>query len=121
MREDDTRPGRAQPGPGHEGSPSALSAGSRPPPARAQAAARRRDRVPLWIVLTVCLVLLLVIMTLGVAIGSVPVSPDRVWHVVIAGIAGHAPGTVAGIIIWQIRLPRVLLAAVVGAALTTCG
>jgi iron complex transport system permease protein len=60
-------------------------------------------------------------MTLGVAIGSVPLSPVKVWHVVISGLAGHPPNTVAGIIVWQIRLPRVLLAAVVGAALTTAG
>jgi iron complex transport system permease protein len=82
---------------------------------------RRRDRVPLPIVLTACLLFLLATMTAGVAIGSVPLSPVQVWHVVAAGLAGHAPNSVAGIIVWQIRLPRVLLAAVVGAALTTAG
>jgi iron complex transport system permease protein len=78
---------------------------------------RRRERVPLTIVLAACAVLLVVTMTLGVAIGSVPLSPLAVWHVVVH----HQENTVAGIIVWQIRLPRVLLAAVVGAALTTAG
>jgi iron complex transport system permease protein len=82
---------------------------------------RRRDRVPLSVVLFACLVFLLVTMAAGVAIGSVPLGPSRVWHVVVAGIAGHPPITVAGIIVWQIRFPRVLLAAVVGAGLTTAG
>lgn len=83
--------------------------------------AARRDRVPLPIVLAACAVLLVVSMTLGVGIGSVPLSPATVWHVVAGGLAGHPENTVAGIIVWQIRLPRVLLAAVVGAALTTAG
>ena len=82
---------------------------------------RRRERVPLAIVLTACAVLLLVTMTLGVAIGSVPISPATVWDVVAGGLTGHQENSVAGIIVWQIRLPRVLLAAVVGAALTTAG
>ncbi len=82
---------------------------------------RRRDRTPLPVVLAACAVLLVVIMTLGVGIGSVPLSPVTVWHVVAGGLAGHPQNTVAGIIVWQIRLPRVLLAAVVGAALTTAG
>jgi iron complex transport system permease protein len=81
----------------------------------------RRDRVPLAVVLAICAVLLAVTMTLGVGIGSVPLSPVAVWDVVAGGLAGHPENTVAGIIVWQIRLPRVLLAAVVGAALTTAG
>jgi iron complex transport system permease protein len=77
--------------------------------------------VPLPIVLAACAVLLVVTMTLGVAIGSVPLSPATVWHVVAGGLTGHPENSVGGIIVWQIRLPRVLLAAVVGAALTTAG
>jgi iron complex transport system permease protein len=84
-------------------------------------ARRRRDRIPLPLVLATCGVLLLATMTAGVAIGSVPLSPDAVWHVVASELSGHTDDSVAGIIVWQIRLPRVLLAAVVGAALTTAG
>ena len=83
---------------------------------------RRRDRLPLTAVLTGCAVLLVVAMTLGVAIGSVPLSPVAVWRVIIDHILGHPQAdTVADEIVWLIRLPRVLLAAVVGAALTTAG
>ena len=44
-----------------------------------------------------------------------------VWHVIVDHLSGHPKNTVADEIVWQIRLPRVLLAAVVGAALTTAG
>ena len=83
---------------------------------------RRRDRRPLAPVLIGCAVLLLVAMTAGIAIGSVGLSPSAVWQVVFDHLSGHPDGaTVADEIVWQIRLPRVLLAAVVGAALTTAG
>jgi iron complex transport system permease protein len=82
---------------------------------------RRRDRLPLIVVLAACVVLLLVTATLGVGIGSVTLSPHAVWQVVVDHLTGHSPATVADEIVWDIRLPRVLLAAVVGAALTTAG
>ena len=68
-----------------------------------------------------CTLLLLVMMALGVAVGSVGLSPAQVWQVIGAHLSGHARLTVADEIVWQIRLPRVLLAALVGAALTTAG
>jgi iron complex transport system permease protein len=103
-------------------SPPAPSPHSPDPGAPIQASPwRRRDRLPLWIVLVACAVLLLVTMTLGVGIGSVSLSPRAVWQVIVDHLAGHPKNTVADAIVWQIRLPRVLLAAVVGAALTTAG
>jgi len=72
-------------------------------------------------VLLVCLLILLVAMTAGVAIGSVALSPGAVWRVVANHLWGTPTQSVADEIVWQIRLPRVLLAAVVGAALTTAG
>jgi iron complex transport system permease protein len=93
-----------------------------PVPSSSPNGRRRRDRVPLSSVLVACALFLFVAMTLGVAIGSVGLSPSAVWQVVINHLAGHPQsGTVADEIVWQIRLPRVLLAAVVGAALTTAG
>jgi iron complex transport system permease protein len=80
-----------------------------------------RRRIPLPAALAGCTVLLVVTMTLGVAIGSVPLSPAAVWGVIAAHLTGHARYSVADAIVWEIRLPRVLLAAVVGAALTTAG
>jgi iron complex transport system permease protein len=83
--------------------------------------ARRRDRLPLPIVLVACSALLIVAVTLGVSLGSVSLSPGTVWRVALDHLWGHPKGTVADEIVWQIRLPRVLLAVVVGAALTTAG
>jgi iron complex transport system permease protein len=133
VREDDDRTGPAKAVAGNGGAVAARAA-TKPsraaapgPPARkfifwpSRPQSRWRDRTPLAVVLVICSVLLLVTMTLGVGIGSVPLSPVVVWHVVAGGLAGHPENTVAGIIVWQIRLPRVLLAAVVGAALTTAG
>ncbi|MGC1281948.1 MAG: iron ABC transporter permease, partial [Streptosporangiaceae bacterium] len=88
---------------------------------RARLPRRPGDRMPLSPVLVACAVLLVVTITFGVGVGSVALSPAVVWHVVAGGLAGHPENSVAGIIVWQIRLPRVLLAAVVGAALTTAG
>ena len=68
-----------------------------------------------------CGALLLVSMTLGVAVGSVPLSPATVLRVIADHLEGHAQYSVADAIVWDIRLPRVLLAAVIGATLTTAG
>jgi iron complex transport system permease protein len=73
------------------------------------------------VVLVACAILLLVALTVGVGIGSVALSPRTIWHVVVDHVTGHPEKTVADEIVWQIRLPRVLLAAVVGAGLTTAG
>ena len=119
------RPLQAHPRPA-TGAPGAVpveraAAAPSPAPARPAPAGRRRDRTPLPVVLAACGVLLLITMTAGVAIGSVPLSPGAVWQVIADHLTGHPEDSVAGIIVWQIRLPRVLLAAVVGAALSTAG
>lgn len=80
-----------------------------------------RARLPLFLVLSACLVLLILSVTLGVAIGSVSLSPAQVWGVITAHLRGSPHESVADSIVWKIRLPRVLLAAVVGAALSTTG
>ena len=94
-----------------------------PPVARAAAesAARRGQRIPLGLALAGCTAFLLVAVILGVGIGSVPLSPAAVLGVIADHLAGHPRGGVTDAIVWEIRLPRVLLAAVVGAALTTAG
>jgi len=60
-------------------------------------------------------------MALGVGVGSVALSPAEVWHVIAGQVTGRPDDTVTETIVWQIRVPRVLLAALVGAALTTAG
>jgi iron complex transport system permease protein len=72
-------------------------------------------------VLLVCVVLLAVAMTAGVAVGSVGIAPLTVWWVVFDHLTGRPWSSTADAIVWEIRLPRVLLAAIVGAALTTAG
>lgn len=72
-------------------------------------------------VLVGCVLLLLVAITVGVAAGSVGLSPGQVWTVIYDHVSGHPRASVADAIVWQLRLPRVLLAAVVGAGLTTAG
>jgi len=84
-------------------------------------ARRAGERVPLALVLGACAVLLIVTMTLGVGAGAVALSPAQVWHVIAGQVTGRPDDTVTGTIVWQIRVPRVLLAALVGAALTTAG
>jgi len=94
------------------------SPGRAPPAAGLARAAARR---PLPLVLVLCTVLLLAVMTVAIGIGPVPLSPAAVWHVLISQATGHPDQSVAAEIVWQIRVPRVLLAALVGATLTTAG
>ncbi|MET8699439.1 iron ABC transporter permease [Kitasatospora sp. NPDC004723] len=87
--------------------------------------ALRRKRVralragPLAAVLTAALV---VALTAAVSLGAVDIPPGEVWRVVGRRITGQhpAPGT-RDLIIWQLRVPRALLAAVVGAGLGVVG
>ena len=65
---------------------------------------------------------LLLAMVLGVMIGPTTQGVGTVIRTLWAHVFGHrVADVVADQIVWQIRLPRVLLAAVVGAALTTSG
>jgi iron complex transport system permease protein len=62
-----------------------------------------------------------VVLVLGVGLGPVSLSPATVWRVLVDHLTGHPRASVADAIVWQIRLPEVLLAALVGATLTTAG
>lgn len=68
---------------------------------------------------------LLVTMVLATAIGPVPIPMARVWRItlsrLIPGLGGHDWTTAQEQIVWQVRLPRVLLAVVVGAGLSVVG
>ncbi|MDY0072747.1 MAG: iron ABC transporter permease [Thauera sp.] len=73
--------------------------------------------------------LLLLSLTLSITLGPVEISPARVWQIAIHELAQRLGlGLAAGDwspaqfqIVWLIRLPRVLLAAVVGAGLAVVG
>jgi iron complex transport system permease protein len=75
---------------------------------------RRRDRRPL--ILLAVLLLLLVVMVAGIMIGSVRVSIGDIW----AALTGEHTGG-GRFIVWNLRLPRVLLAALVGMNLAIAG
>ncbi|WP_260853458.1 iron ABC transporter permease [Kocuria palustris] len=84
---------------------------------------RRRRRAALWIAaLAVALGAALV---LGVGAGSVSIGPARVVGVLTEHVLGTRLGPAATptqeAIIWEVRAPRVLLGAFVGAGLAVCG
>ncbi|MGW6913826.1 FecCD family ABC transporter permease [Kitasatospora sp. NPDC054939] len=87
-----------------------------PRPARREHALRAG---PLAAVLGAALVAAL---TAAVSLGSVDIPPGEVWSVVARRLTGRAPepGT-RDLIVWQLRVPRALLAALVGAGLGLVG
>ena len=52
------------------------------------------------------------------SLGPASLSPAQLWHDLLAGPASHSPDS---IIFWQIRMPRVVLAFLVGGALAVAG
>ena len=84
--------------------------------------ASRRGRLSLGGAVGLGIGALVLAMVLGVMVGSTTLGAGTVIRTLWDHVVGHAPSdAVADQIVWQIRLPRVLLAAVVGAALTTSG
>lgn len=81
--------------------------------------ARRRLLVILTFTLSI------VVMVLAVGIGSVQISPYDIGAILLHKIFGRqlSPDTDANLvgILWQVRLPRVLMAFIVGAALSASG
>ncbi|RJF73701.1 iron ABC transporter permease [Deinococcus cavernae] len=69
---------------------------------------------------TLLLVLLLGAVVLGTGLGSVNIPPAEVLAALWRGVSGQelAPNDV---IVWQVRLPRVVMAVLVGASLSVCG
>ncbi|MBU7598248.1 iron ABC transporter permease [Streptomyces sp. P38-E01] len=102
---------------------SATAAPSAPPPQHERPAPGRR-RVPLVPLLCALAVLLPVSLVAAVSLGSSELGAARAMGYLWAGLfgGGIAPDEVAAYtIVWEIRLPRALLAAVVGAGLAAIG
>ena len=91
--------------------------------AREGAPGRRWDaRFP--VVVLALLAALLVTLTLAVTIGPVAIAPLTVWQIALSRITGLASGEWSAAhenIVWLIRLPRVFLAALIGAGLAVVG
>lgn len=64
--------------------------------------------------------LVVVVMVVSIGVGPVSISPTRVFEILFASDGSRSPATDATII-WELRLPRALLACVVGAGLGTAG
>lgn len=76
-----------------------------------------------WLFGALALLALLASVALATGIGSVSIGPGQVWTVIAhqLGLGDAAPTPQQHSIVWNIRLPRVLTAALVGAALAVCG
>ena len=82
------------------------------------------SRSLLQILITGLVVLLALSLIFAVTIGPVYISPITVWNIIFAHVFGLAQGdwsTGQDNIVWLIRLPRVLLAGIVGAGLAVVG
>ena len=82
------------------------------------------SRTRLRVLFGALLVLLLLSVTFAVTIGPVYISPATVWKIIVSHVFGLAQGdwtTGQDNIVWLIRLPRVLLAGIVGAGLAVVG
>ena len=81
-------------------------------------------RMGLGVILGALGLAVLLSITLAITIGPVYISPVTVWHIIASHVLGVSPGDwTAGQdhIVWLIRLPRVLLAGIVGAGLSVVG
>lgn len=81
----------------------------------AEGGARRRA-----FALPVSVAVLALVVLLAISIGSVNVPPGELWAALGRGVRGRTEGAIDAIV-WNIRLPRVLLGAVVGGGLTLAG
>ncbi|WP_458576013.1 FecCD family ABC transporter permease [Streptomyces sp. SAS_276] len=81
-------------------------------------------RIPQPLLLSGLLLLLCVSLLCGVGLGAAGIGTADMFRFVWAGASGgtvHASDAAAYTIVWEIRLPRVVLAAVVGAGLSAVG
>ncbi|WP_342365721.1 FecCD family ABC transporter permease [Plantibacter sp. CFBP 8775] len=89
----------------------------------ASAAHRSGGNAPLawWLAATVCVTVVVALLAIG--FGSVNISADRVIAVLCANLTRRAAGLdpLDQQIVWELRVPRVLMAAVVGASLALAG
>lgn len=92
-------------------------------PERAEADDRGGRRTPRAGLLALVLgAALLAALTAAVSVGATAIPPGEVWSVVLRRLGGAPPrpGT-DDLIVWQLRVPRALLAALVGAGLGLVG
>lgn len=84
-----------------------------------------RRRVPLAVALPALGAALVCSICAGVALGTVSVPIDKtvvvLWHHLVPGAGAHGFSAVQDQFVWEFRMPRVLLAAIVGAGFAIVG
>lgn len=82
----------------------------------------RSSRQRFLVLLVALLIAVPVVLILAVSMGAVWIPPGSVWSSVLAHLTGGDPSSVIDDqIVWQVRVPRVLMAFVVGAGLAAAG
>ena len=87
---------------------------------RGGARTRARRRLPFWPLVLVLALAWVASAVLSLAFGSERIPVGEVTSAVTDRIAGRAPGS-WDVIVWELRLPRALMALVVGAGLAVAG
>lgn len=66
---------------------------------------------------------LIVSVVLAISVGAVSISPIDVWHIIMSKLMGQELSVASALadIVWDIRVPRVILASIVGAGLALSG
>lgn len=72
-------------------------------------------------ILALLLVALAAALLISVMIGRYSISPAALWRLIAAGLTGQSGGSSAETVLWNVRLPRVLAAAMIGGALAVSG
>lgn len=90
-------------------------------PATVKPASVRRSRSLPGAVTIVLAAMLPLAALVSVGLGQYPTPPAEVVRVVLEHIGGTGGRAAIDTVVWQLRIPRVILAAVVGAALAVCG
>lgn len=87
-------------------------------------AQHNRKRAQFFITIVFLVILLLISMMISISFGTVTISLSEIISIIKSGLlkTGEYVGSAAHYdIIWSLRIPRVLLAATVGAGLALCG
>ena len=106
------RPARSAPGRGPQG------AGRLHPSGGLERPVSKLARTGVWPGILLAAGILLACLVLALALGPASLSVGRIWNLLVAG---PVKGDLENAIFWQIRMPRVLTAALVGAALAVAG
>lgn len=89
----------------------------------AEVSGAAQQRRPFYLGACLSLTLLVIVLFAALTVGKYPVSLAEIWQVLLAKLTGQESGLPATVerVIWNIRLPRVLVGLAIGAALSAAG